>query len=424
MKRREPTSGPPLVEKDEVAASRASPVSVAFSSLANRNFRFLLSGTLASSFAMWMEQIGQGWLVQQLTDSPFQLGLVQFIRGISILFVSPFAGAFSERVDRRILAGVASSVNGLGALAIGILIVTGHIAIWQLYVTAFIGGFSSSIYNPVRQFLVFDSVGQEHLPNAIALNSMVNNMARVVGPGVAGFMISYTISSAFFGKFLFFTAATLSLTQLRLTPAAPRESEPVLKGIRLGAAYLVRHRTLLRLTLLQAIPSALIFPYVQMVPNVAKNYLHVGATGYGWLQTGVGIGSLISALVVASLADVRRKGAIASVALLVYMSMILAFSFSRTYVLSLVFLIFGGLGLVVFSTFNQTLLQLNVDDEYRGRVLSLYTMAQGLNPFGGLLMGFIAERYLGAPNAIAVFCGVALVLALIGGLASKDIRSL
>ena len=408
----------------EVIAPPRSRASVAFGSLSNRNFRFLLSGTMASSFAMWMEQIGQGWLVQQLTDSPFQLGLVQFIRGFSILFVSPFAGALSERVDRRVLAGVASALNGLGALAIGILIVSGHIAMWQLYVTALVAGISSSIYNPVRQFLVFDAVGQEQLPNAIALNSMVNNMARVVGPGVAGFMISYSISSAFFGKFVFFAAATLSLIPLRLNQPPPREREPVLRGIKLGAQYLVQHKTLLRLTVLQAIPSALVFPYLQMMPNVAKNYLHVGSSGYGWLQTGVGVGSLISALVVASLADVKRKGAIASVALLTYMTMILAFSFSRIYALSLGLLMVAGLGLVVFSTFNQTLLQLNVENEFRGRVLSLYTMAQGLNPFGGLLMGFIAEQYLGAPHAIALFCSVALVLALIGGVASKDVRNL
>lgn len=407
-----------------VAVVPRSRGSVAFSSLSSRNFRFLLAGTLGSSFAMWMEQIGLGWLVQQLTNSPFQLGLVQFVRGFSILFVAPFAGVLADRMDRRILAGVSSTVSSLCALTIGLLIVSGHIAIWELYFTAFFGGLASSVSNPTRQYLVFDSVGQEELPNAIALNSMVNNMARVVGPGIAGFIISYSISSAFFGEVLFFTAATISLACLRFKRPPPRPREPVLQGIRLGASYLFQHKTLLRLTMLQAIPSALVFPYLQMVPNVAKNYLHVGASGYGWLQTGVGIGSLVSAFFVAMLSDVRHKGAIASVALLTYMTMILAFSFSRIYVLSLFCLIIAGLGLVFFSTFNQTLLQLNIEDEYRGRVLSLYTMVQGLNPFGGLVMGYIAQQYVGAPNAIAIFCCVALVLAFTGGIASKDIRSL
>ena len=422
MKRAE--SGEPDAETgqpDDTAGPRAGR---AFRALSIVNFRFLLGGTAAASFAMWMEQIGQGWLVAQLTNSPFQLGLVQFIRGISILFIAPLAGAFAERVERRRLAGLASTVNGLSALAVAILIVTGNIAMWQLYVTAFIGGFSSSIYNPVRQFLVFDAVGPKHLPNAIALNAMVNNMARLVGPGMAGFLISYSISSAFFGKFLFFMVATLTLIPLRLGRPAPREREPVLASIRLGAAYVLRHPLLLRLIALQAIPSMLIYPSLQMVPLMAKNYLHVGSVGYGWLQTGVGIGALVSVVLVATFADVRRKGAIASVALLFYMTMILAFSFSRDYFLSLSLLIMGGMGFVIFTTFNQTLLQLNVEDEYRGRVLSLYTMSQGLNPFGSLAMGFMASQFLGTPHAIAAFCLLALVLAALTGAASKEIRSL
>jgi MFS family permease len=421
---KEAESTVPVAAAGPAPAAAASRVAQAFSSLAVVNFRFLLGGTVGASFAMWMDQIGQGWLVAQLTNSPLQLGLVQFIRGVSVLFVSPFVGALSERVERRLLAGVASTINGLLALAIGVLIITGHIAMWQLYITALIGGLCTSVSNPVRQFLVFDAVGTKHLPNAIALNAMVNNMARVVGPGVAGFLISYNLSSAFFGESLFFVAATLSLVQLRLSQAASYEREPVLTSVRLGAGYMLRHRLLLRLTLLQAIPSMLIFPYLQLMPLMAKDYLHVGSTGYGWLQTGVGIGSLVSALVVASFADVRHRGAIASVALLVYMTMILSFSFSRHYYLSLLLLIMGGMGLVIFSTFNQTLLQLHVEDDYRGRVLSLYTMSQGLNPLGALVMGFVASEFLGTPHAIAAFCILAMVLAAASGLASREIRSL
>ena len=132
----------------------------------------------------------------------------------------------------------------------------------------------------------------------------------------------------------------------------------------------------------------------------------------------------MSSLVVAAFADIRHKGAIASVALLLYMSMILSFSFSRDYVLSLFILIMGGTGLVVFSTFNQTLLQLHVEDNYRGRVLSLYTMSQGLNPFGSLAMGFVASQFLGTPHTIAAFCLLALLLAAVSGVASREIRSL
>ena len=399
--------------------------SQAFSSLSVPNFRYLLSGTLASSLSSWMEQIGQGWLVAQLTNSPLQLGLVQFIRGVSILFVSPFVGGLSDRVDRRLLAGVAAAVNGLGALAIALLIVSGHVAMWQLYLTAFTGGLSSSVYNPVRQFLVFDVVGREQLPNAIALNAMVNNMARVVGPGIAGFMLSFSVSSVFFGESLFFLAAIASLVPMRLAQQhLPAQPEGLLPSARKGAAYLLRHRALLRLTILQTIPTTLVFPYLYLMPIMAKDFLHTSSQGYGWLLTGVGIGSVISSVVVASFANVRRKGLIGSVALVAYMSMVLAFSFSRIYFLSLFLLIMGGIGLIVFLTFNQTLVHLHVEDEYRGRVLALYSMSQGLNPFVALAMGVVADKFLGTPHTIAVFVIVALALAVFSGLISKEVRDL
>ena len=406
------------------SASEAGATGGAFQSLAIVNFRYLLGGTAASSFAFWMEQIGQGWLVAQLTDSPLQLGLVQFIRGISIIFVSPFVGGFSEHTDRRLLTGVATAVNGLGALAIAILIVAGRIEMWHLYITAFSGGLCSSVYNPIRQFLVFDVVEREKLPNAIALNAMVNNMARVVGPGIAGFMIGFSISSAFFGEALFFLCGIASLAAMRLEQGVVAAGEPVLVAVRRGASYLLHHRTLLRLTVLQAILTMLVFPYIQLMPLMAKNYLHAGSQGYGWLQTGVGIGAFGSGLFVARFANMRHKGLVMSLALILYVSMILAFSFSRIYFLSLVLLIIGGVGFVTFTAFNQMLVQLHVEDEYRGRVLSLYTMSQGLNPFGALMMGFVADRYLGTAHAIAVFVLAALVLSLLSGLASRDVRAL
>jgi predicted MFS family arabinose efflux permease len=176
--------------------------------------------------------------------------------------------------------------------------------------------------------------------------------------------------------------------------------------------------------MLQAILTFLVFPYLTLMPLMAKNYLHVGSAGYGWLMTGVGIGAFFSGLVVARFADARRKGLIESVALVVYVSMILAFTFSRVYLLSLVLLIVGGIGFLAFTAFNQTLVQLHVEDDYRGRVLSLYTMSQGLNPFGALAMGYVAQHYLGTPHTIAVFVLAALVLSLFSGLLSKDIRSL
>jgi len=413
-------------DPDAIAVDDAGPrpSGGAFDSLRIGNFRLLITGTLASGFAQWMESIGQGWLVHTLTGSPFQLGLVQFLRGFSILFISPLVGAIAERVDRKWLAGTATGINALNALAVGMLVATGEVQLWHLYVTAFVGGAASSIYNPVRQYLVYSSVGPEALPNAIALNAGAMNMSRVVAPNVSGAMIGFFgVQSSFFAESMFFAAACVTLLQLRLRDVATRTTEPVLRSMRLGIAFLARHAVLRRLVLLQAVPTLLVYPYLQLMPSMAADYLHVGAQGYGLLQTGVGVGSIIMTLIVAQFAQVRNKGRIMSVALVLYISMIFAFSFSRVYVLSFALLVLGGMNLVIFNTFNQTLLQLNLEDEYRGRVLSLFTMVQGLNPFGALFMGSLAER-TGTPAAIAMFCVVAALAALSAGVGSAQVRRL
>lgn len=415
-----------LTEAKAVAAADAGPRERpgAFDSLRIGNFRLLISGTLASGFAQWMESIGQGWLVHTLTGSPFQLGLVQFLRGFSILFISPLVGAVAERVNRKWLAGVATGVNAANALAVGLLVATGRVELWHLYVTAFIGGAASSVYNPVRQYLVYSSVGPDSLTNAIAINAGAMNMSRVVAPNVSGAMIGFFgVQSSFFAEAMFFAAATVTLLQLRLREIELRTREPVLRSMRLGITFLARHAVLRRLVLLQAVPTLLVYPYLQLMPSMAADYLGVGAQGYGLLQTGVGVGSILMTLVVAQFAHVRHKGRIMSVALVLYISMIFAFSFSRLYVLSFGLLVLGGMNLVVFNTFNQSLLQLNLEDEYRGRVLALFTMVQGLNPFGALFMGSLAER-TGTPHAIAYFCAAAAAAALLAGLGSRHVRTL
>ena len=417
----EPKSEDSRVDADSAAAPA---IPGTFDTLRIGNFRLLITGTLASGFANWMEAIGQGWLVHELTGSPFQLGLVQFLRGVSILFISPLAGAVAERVDRRWLAGIATGVNAVNALAIGMLVLTGRVEIWHLYLTAFVGGAASSVYNPVRQYLVYSAVGPESLTNAIALNAGAMNMSRVVAPNVSGALIGFAgIQSSFFAEAMFFGAACVTLLQLRLREVEVRTTEPVFRSIRLGIVFLSGHPVLRRIVLLQAVPTLMVYPYLQLMPSMAADYLHVGAQGFGLLQTGVGVGSILMTLVVASFANVRHKGPIMSVALMAYIAMIFAFSFSRIYMLSFMLLVLGGMNLVVFTTFNQSLLQLHLDDEYRGRVLALFTMVQGLNPFGSLFMGALAER-TSTPAAIAMFCGVAVVAAFVAGAGNRQVRNL
>ncbi len=408
----------PIAEPAERAGAGA------FESLRIGNFRLLIGATLTAGFAQWMEQIGQGWLVHELTSSPFQLGLVQFLRGFSILFISPVVGAVAERVDRKKLASGATALNAVNALVVGLLVLTGRVEMWHLYVTAFIGGTASSVYNPVRQHLVYSSVGPGSLTNAIALNAGANNVSRVVAPNVSGAMIGFFgVESSFFAEALFFAAAVVMTMQLRLQPVVARSSESVWHSVRLGISFLRRHPVLSRLVLLQAVPTFLVYPYLQLMPVMSVDYLHVGAQGFGLLQTGVGVGSILMTLVVAQFASVRHKGPLMSVALMMYMAMILTFSFSRIFALSFGLLVLGGMNLIVFTTFNQSLLQLNLEDEYRSRVLALFTMVQGLNPLGSLVMGSVAE-VIGTPHAIAAMTALAVLAAMFAGVGSRHVRQL
>jgi MFS family permease len=419
-----PDSSTESADPGDAGAAPSAARSGAFASLSIANFRVLIAGSLATGFGQWMEQIGQGWLVQQLTHSPFQLGLVQFLRGFSIIFASPIVGAVAERVDQKKLAGVATAVNAANALVVGVLVATGGIEVWHLYVTAFIGGLASSTYNPVRQHLVYSSVGAESLTNAIALNAGANNMARVVAPNVSGAMIGFFgVESSFFAEAMFFGAACLTLFGLHLHQVERHGTESILHSMRLGVAFLRSDPILSRIVLLQAVPTLLVYPYLQLMPSMAEDYLHVGPQGVGFLQTGVGVGSILMTLVVAGFASTRNKGRIMCVALMLYILTIFAFSFSRDFALSFGLLVIGGMNLVVFNTFNQSLLQLNLEDAYRARVLSLFTMVQGLNPFGSLFMGALAGM-LGTPHAIAVFTAVALVCAFFAGVGTRRIREL
>lgn len=315
-------------------------------------------------------------------------------------------------------------MNALNACAVGVLIATGRIELCHLYVTAFIGGTASSVYNPIRQYLVYRSVGPESLTNAIALNAGANNVSRVVAPNVSGAMIGFFgVESSFFAESLFFGAAVVTLFTMKLQPVAARSAESVLHSVRVGIAHLRQHPILWRLVLLQAVPTFLVYPYLQLMPSMAADYLHVGAQGYGFLQTGVGVGSILMTLIVAQFAEVRHKGAIMSVTLMIYMAMIVAFSFSRMFMLSFGPLMLGGMNLIVFTTFNQSLLQLNVEDEYRSRVLALFTIVQGLNPLGSPLMGSVAEA-VGTPHAIAAMTALAVLCAFGAGVMSPHVRNL
>ncbi len=416
-------------ELEEAAAGRAAlPHRLvrgpAFSPLALGQFRFLLAGTSASQLGTWMEEVARGWLVFQLTNSAFQLGLVAFIRGISTLVFSPAAGVVVDRLDRRRMAAFSQAVPGAVSLAVGILVGGGWVQIWHLYIMAVVVGASAAVNIPARQVLIYDVVGSEHLPSAIALSSVTGNVSRIAAPSLAGLIIGTVgLAPAFFGQAAFYWLAVVVTLMLRPMTHIEPVRVPVLRGIREGFDYVRRDEVLSRLVLMNVVANVLIYPYVAMMPVFAKDLLHSGSAGYGLLLTGVGFGAIPGGLVAASMHGSGRRGKTMALAALLYMGMVVTFSFSRLFGLSFAILVVGGVGWALFVTLNQTLLQLNLDDAFQGRGMALFSMAAGLTPFGSLTMGAAAQGF-GVPHTVAVFAATGLMLAAVTGIASQKIRRL
>lgn len=416
----DPVDAPPVARR---ALARLSGVGT-FSSLSLPQFRLLLAGTATSQVAGWMEQVARGWLVLELTHSPFQLGLFEFIRGFSGLAVSPVAGVLADRLDRRRLAAITQVTGAIIAIIVGLLVATGHIALWHLYMTTAVAGIANAVNMPTRQVLVYDVVGPDHLSNAIALNSVTANVARIAAPSVGGVVIGAAgVAEAFYTQTAFLLLATAATLSLRTVTDSEPVRVPIWQGLREGAQYVRGDPTVLRLVLLNLIPAVLIYPYVGLMPVFADEVLGGGSAGYGLLLTGVGFGSIPGGLLVASMSRSRRRGLLMGGSALLYMGAVALFALSSWFALSFALLVVGGLGWSMMVTLNQTLLQLHLASAFRGRVLAFYSMANGLTPFGSLSMGAAADRY-GVQTAVATFALIAFALAAYAGLGSRRVRRL
>jgi MFS family permease len=396
-----------------------------YASLKLPQYRWLLAGTASSQIANWMEEVARGWLaVELLNASAFELGLLGFTRGITQIVVSPFAGVIAERFDRRRLAAITQAVPALDAVLIATLVGTGQIEMWMLYPLVAIGGIAGAVNITVRQVLVYDVVGGDYIVNAIALNAVVANVSRIIAPAAGGVVIATVgIGASYYAQMVFFALATTATFALHPVTHAEPVRTPMWQSIRDGAAYIRNEPTMARLVLLNMIPNLLIYPYVALIPIFAKETLDVGSAGYGILLTGVGIGSIPGGLIVAGMSESRWKGRVMGLSACFYMLMVTLFAFSTVFILSFAILIVAGVGWSMMVTLNQTLLQLNVTDEYRGRVISLYTMAAGVTPFGNLGMGALADSQ-GPRTAVASFALAAFVLAAMLGIGSKRVRAL
>ena len=382
-----------------------------FRALSHRNFRLFFFGQGLSLIGTWLQQVAMSWLTYRLSGSALLLGVVTFCQYIAVLLLAPVAGVLADRVDRRRALLITQSVMVTQALILTALTATGKVAVWHVAALALVLGCASAFDIPLRHAMIARLVGDRaHLPNAIALNSLLINCARVVGPALAGILIAAVGEAACFGlNALSFGAVLYALSQMRW-PAARTPAPPAgwLASWLEGAKSAFGFRPIRAALLLIALISSTVGTYSTLMPVFAKDVFGGDAHTLGMLLSAAGGGALLSALYLASRHTTRGldrvilvAGAIASLAML-------AFAYSTRFALALPLLVVLGAGLIAAQASIQTLVQTLVDDDKRGRVMSLYTMAfLGMLPFGNLAAGAVA-RYAGVATAFTLNACVCL----------------
>jgi MFS family permease len=363
---------------------------------AHRDFRLFFAGQLVSLVGTWMQSVAQSWLVLELTNSPFRLGLIGTLQFAPVLFLSFVAGAMADRLPKRRLLVATQSVMCVQALVLAVLVYRGHVQYWHVVVMAAVYGVANTVDMPTRQAFIVEMVGRESLRSAIALNSAMFNGARVIGPALAGLVIArWGTALAFFANGLSFLAVIAALLALRAA-GLPRASSgrAMRQEVTEGVRYALRTpRIALVMSLVMAV-SAFFFNYNTLVPLLARDILHQDAHGFGLLMTSVGCGAVAGAIVLASLgADRPPTNVLVTAALMLGLATMVMASVN-SFGLAVALLAVMGFCGMLFMTGANTTVQLSVPDDLRGRVMSLHTlMFAGMTPFGAFLVGSVVEAF-------------------------------
>ncbi len=384
-----------------------------FAALRHANYRLYFGGQLVSVAGTWMQIVAQGWLVYELSRSELTLGLVGFASAVPALLVSPWGGVVVDRVPKRALLVATQAAAMLLAFILAALTFTGLVQVWHILALSAALGVVNAFDGPGRQAFVVEMVGREDLTNAIALNSMMFNGARVIGPAVAGVLLAaFGAPWCFLLNGLSFLAVIAGLLAMRLTPA-PRagHGEPPWRQLQAGLGYVYRNAEIFALLLLALIFSVFGISYGAILPAFVDRVLGSGPTVYGTLNAATGLGAVCGAFVVARYGDRGRRGRWLAWANLAFPVVLLLFAYTAYVPLALFLAFWLGVGFMLQFTLINTLLQTRVADAMRGRVLSLYTLTFfGFAPFGNLAIGILAEAW-GLSLTMGLSAGIALLLA-------------
>ncbi len=389
----------------------------AFEALYHREYRLIWYGQIFASMGTWMDQVTRGWLIYELTDSALQLGLVRGVQAIPFLLLSPLAGSVADRYSRKMQVVLTQIANGFLYTVTALLIFTGQIRPWHVYVTAVLMAIVQVFLQPARAALISDAVPASNLTNAIGLNAVVFNAARSTGPALAGVLIAkFGTGGAYFVQAIFFFLATIWTTQLRSAERSAAgfhghaaHEESFGQSIIEGWKFSWRNEVVRTALLIVMFVSLLIVPFTTLLPVFARDILQVGATGQGLLLTAMGVGAVCSAVLIASAGDRLPRGMLMLGSVTLYGFIIVTFAASHWFWLSMVLMVIVGLCHVHSHALVQTIIQSYSPSEFRGRTMAIFHMSQVVMTAGAMLFGALSS-IVGAQWAVASMGAVGAVI--------------
>lgn len=391
-----------------------------FRALSHRNFRLFWIGAFLSNVGTWMQAVAQGWLVLQLTNSPFWLGLDAFMATAPGFVFTLLGGVFADLIDRRRLLLYTQVVAGIAALALAVLVATSVVDRWMVLGFSFVTGCCMALASPSYLAMTYDLVGREDLANAIAMNSTQFQLSRVVGPALAGVAFRvFGLAGCFFANGVSFVFVVIALWMVRTEhhTNAPAHSvsdrRALWRDLLEGFRYVRNRPRVSSLLVLSAVNSFFGAPYFSLVPIYARDIFHLGETGLALMMGTAGVGAFGGALLVAYLGDFRRKGWFVLGGAVFFGLCISGFGLSSRLTLSLLFLFGLGFALVVSVAITNTLLQKLVTDQMRGRVMSMFLLSfMGTMPMGNIIAGTASNHF--GPQPVLALGGFIVTMVAIG----------
>lgn len=403
---------------------RSSRLPRTFTAFHNRGYRILWPANFFAMMSRWMQATLLGWMVLELTGSAWYVSLVGFFAIAPILFVGLLSGVLVDTFDRLKLLRATQLVSLATATGMMVVLLTGNEQFWHAYVTITLIGAAWALELPTRRAMIHDMVGSRGVTNAIALDSIGMNGSNMAGPALAGVLISQVdVAGGYVAVVLCYAVSVMLVFTLRTIerPDVATVQRRILADLLVGLRYAMRHRTLLAVVLITIVMNILFFPYRFLIPVIARDVLGVGPGLMGLMDSITGLGASLGAVVIASSVNVTRHGRVFLAGSVGSMAILIVFSFSDVYLISVALLLLVGFGTAGFGVMQAAVVMLVSEARMRGKALGVVSLAIGTSPIGSLIVGAMADR-LGAPTAILISAGVGLVLLLLIGLAMPSIR--